>query len=175
MKNQNRYSAQLFFILINFILFFISCATPYQRAGFSGGYSELQVKRDIWKVFFSANAFTSMDTVQTYLIYRCAELTLENNKKYFVVLSLSSNYSTYSYKTPIIRQGEIKRDYTGNYKYYEVQTGGETYSFNKPYAEVLIYMFTELNESTKDTFKELYIYDAKETINLYNDYIEKVY
>jgi hypothetical protein len=56
-----------------------SCATPYKGAEFSGaeGYSEAELQQGIWRASFHANSDTTYETAQTYWLYRCAELTLE--------------------------------------------------------------------------------------------------
>lgn len=51
-------------------------ATPYQAAS-SGqrGYVDQQIETNRWKVSFSGNSLTERQTVETYLLYRAAELT----------------------------------------------------------------------------------------------------
>jgi hypothetical protein len=63
-----------------------ACATPYQKMGFRGGYEDTRVDETTFIVEFSGNAFVSRGTVDTYIHYRCAELTLEAGYDYFVVL-----------------------------------------------------------------------------------------
>jgi len=53
----------------------IGCSTPYQRHGVRGGYSELQLDANTFKVQFSGNGYTARSRVETCLFYRCAELT----------------------------------------------------------------------------------------------------
>ncbi len=66
-------------------LLFISCATSYQKTGFSGGYSEKEIKKDLWKVTFGGNGFTTKDSAQTYWLYRASELTIEKGYDYFEI------------------------------------------------------------------------------------------
>ena len=55
-------------------------ATPYQpldpQSRFSGGYSDQRIEPDRFRVTFRGNSLTSRETVETYLLYRAAELTL---------------------------------------------------------------------------------------------------
>jgi len=54
-------------------------ATPYQplKPGSSaGGYSETKLEGDRWRITFAGNSMTSRETVETYLLYRAAELTV---------------------------------------------------------------------------------------------------
>lgn len=67
-----------------------SCATPtpYHPASptdpaHTDGYHELQVERERWRVVFAGNSLTSRETIETYLLYRAAELTLENGYDWF--------------------------------------------------------------------------------------------
>ncbi|MBN8727606.1 MAG: hypothetical protein J0H15_07865 [Xanthomonadales bacterium] len=70
------------------LLSFLSgCATTYQKSGFSGGFSELQLKGDIWRIRFAGNGYASYETVQTYWLNRCAELALQQGYDGFEILS----------------------------------------------------------------------------------------
>lgn len=60
-------------------------ATPYQAAtpDSSLGYTNQQIETNRWMVSFSGNSLTDRQTVDTYLLYRSAELTSENGYDYF--------------------------------------------------------------------------------------------
>jgi hypothetical protein len=62
-------------------------ATPYQPlapgSAQSGGYSEVKLEQDRWRVTFAGNSMTSRETVETYLLYRAAELTLAQGYDWF--------------------------------------------------------------------------------------------
>lgn len=58
--------------------------TPYQQTGESRyGYTEQAVESDRYRISFSGNSLTERDTVETYLLYRAAELTLERGYDHF--------------------------------------------------------------------------------------------
>lgn len=58
--------------------------TPYQPAGDARyGYSEQRLQSDRYRVSFSGNELTEKDTVQNYLLFRAAELTLADGYRYF--------------------------------------------------------------------------------------------
>jgi hypothetical protein len=62
--------------------------TPYQPSAFSRahyGYAQTETDANRVRVSFSGNAETSRETVETYLLFRAAELTLERGYDYFVV------------------------------------------------------------------------------------------
>ena len=69
-----------------------NCATPYQPKGMLGGYSSEALGNDILDVRFQGNQHSDPNDVNQYLLYRCAELTLENNYKYFVILVNESHF-----------------------------------------------------------------------------------
>ncbi len=79
------------------------CATPYQSSGITGGFSVLQIRDDIWRVQFSGNGFTTRETVQTYWLYRAAELTLEKGYEGFELLS----------QIPLVRPSRSDAVYAG--------------------------------------------------------------
>jgi hypothetical protein len=64
-----------------------SCATTYQTSGMTGGYDQKQLEGDIWRVAFNGNGHTTAETVQTYWLYRCAQLALENQYDGFEIIS----------------------------------------------------------------------------------------
>lgn len=62
-------------------------ATPYQAAmGSQRGYSEQQIESNRFQVQFSGNSLTDRKTVETYLLYRAAELTRLNGYDHFRVV-----------------------------------------------------------------------------------------
>ena len=63
-----------------------ACATKYQPVGFEGGYSEWQVDANTFQVSFNGNGYTERETVEMYLLFRCAELTASNGFDYFLIL-----------------------------------------------------------------------------------------
>ena len=62
-------------------------ATPYQPnirgQAASGGFSEQQLTQDRFRVNFAGNTLTKRDTVERYLLYRAAELTLQQGYDWF--------------------------------------------------------------------------------------------
>ena len=68
-----------------------ACATTYQPVAFTGGYSHVQIDGNTFRVSFRGNAYTSRDRVETYLMYRCAELTAETGHDYFVIVGGSTD------------------------------------------------------------------------------------
>ena len=62
-------------------------ATPYQAAiGSQKGYADQQIETDRWHISFAGNSLTDRQTVETYLLYRAAELTDLEGYDYFRVI-----------------------------------------------------------------------------------------
>ena len=82
------------------------CMTPTAYApatgqGFSRqGYSEHQIEADRWAVTFAGNSLTGKDTVEKYLLFRAAELTLQQGGDYFVMANRDTDQQTRTYTTP---------------------------------------------------------------------------
>ncbi|MDR3508014.1 MAG: hypothetical protein P4L64_08975 [Caulobacteraceae bacterium] len=76
-------------------------ATPYQPlhpgAEQSGGYTEIRIEPDRWKVTFRGNSMTSRDTVETYLLYRAAELTVNQGFDWFETVDRQTDKHTQTY------------------------------------------------------------------------------
>tara|TARA_R110000822_G_scaffold171768_2_gene311518 strand:+ start:222 stop:623 length:402 start_codon:yes stop_codon:yes gene_type:complete len=63
----------------------VACATTYQPKSFSGGYSETQLDSTTVRVTFEGNGYSNRSTVESYLIYRAAEVTVAGGFDWFVV------------------------------------------------------------------------------------------
>lgn len=83
-----------------------ACATPtaYQPATGSGfyrnGYSDQQIEADRFQVSFSGNSLTSRETVERYLLFRAAQLTLERGADYFTLVERDTERRSRTYSTP---------------------------------------------------------------------------
>ena len=82
------------------------CATPtpYQPnvrgAAQSGGYSEIRLEPNRFRVTFSGNSLTSRETVESYLLYRSAELTVAQGYDWFTAADRRTERSTQFYADP---------------------------------------------------------------------------
>ena len=82
------------------------CATPtpYQPRvpgkSTSAGYSELRVEPNRWRVSFAGNSMTSRETVEGYLLFRAAELTLQQGYDWFSVVDRNTDRKTRTYIDP---------------------------------------------------------------------------
>ena len=64
----------------------LASATGYQPTGSDGGYSELQLAPDMYRIAFQGNTYTSQERVADMALLRAAELALAQGAPYFVVL-----------------------------------------------------------------------------------------
>ena len=75
--------------------------TPYQplpSAGSErGGYSDQRLEENRFRVTFTGNGMTSRETVETYLLYRAAELTIANGYDWFVMADRATERHSQTY------------------------------------------------------------------------------
>jgi hypothetical protein len=64
-----------------------ACATTglYQARDGESGYAETRLTQSQWRVEFVGDDFTSRETVETYLLYRAAELTAASGFDWFAM------------------------------------------------------------------------------------------
>jgi hypothetical protein len=65
----------------------VSCATPYQDYGLTGGADVKELRPDVFRVSFGGNGFTTRESVQVYWLKRCADLAIEKGFTGFEILS----------------------------------------------------------------------------------------
>ncbi len=79
-------------------------ATPYQpnRPGqsVSGGFSESRLEASRFRVSFAGNSLTSRDTVERYLLYRAAEITVGEGHDWFSLVERDTDRKTRTYVDP---------------------------------------------------------------------------
>ncbi|MES2897966.1 MAG: hypothetical protein V4759_18215 [Pseudomonadota bacterium] len=84
-------------------------ATPYQPnipgQAVSGGFSEQRLESDRFRVTFAGNSLTSRDTVEAYLLYRAAELTVQQGFDWFTIVErdVERDRRTYVERDPFYR------------------------------------------------------------------------
>lgn len=78
-----------------------ACGTPtaYQPASEGLGYSEQPIEEDRYRVTFAGNTRTPRETVENYLLYRAAEVTLERGYDHFVVVDEETERTTTYHST----------------------------------------------------------------------------
>ncbi len=71
-------------------------ATPYQPlgargTGASGGFSDVRLAADRYRVTFAGNSMTTRERVETYLLYRAAELTADRGYDGFTIVDRATD------------------------------------------------------------------------------------
>lgn len=78
-------------------------ATPYQplaRPGSSaGGYADQQIEANRFRVSFAGNSMTSRETVENYLLYRAAQLTVDRGYDWFTMADRDTEKRSNTYVT----------------------------------------------------------------------------
>jgi hypothetical protein len=87
-------------LVVALALLLAACAgkpTRYQAAQGGFGYSEQQTEENRYRVSFAGNSATSRQTVEDYLLYRAAELTVQTGHDWFQVVDRNTvqEYSGY--------------------------------------------------------------------------------
>jgi hypothetical protein len=80
--------------------FLSACATPYQPMSALGGYREIQLAPDIYRVMFFGNGYTNSELAVEYALRRCAELTQQNGYRYFGILAVNDLSEQRSWNIP---------------------------------------------------------------------------
>ena len=109
-------------------------ATPYQPIGpghaASGGFSDTRITADRYRVTFRGNTLTSRETVENYLLYRAAELTVEQGGDWFLMADreTSRDRSTYVTRDPFYSRPGFHYGYWRPYwRYYGRGPGWRTW------------------------------------------------
>ncbi len=126
----------------------IGCATPYQQSSFRGGYSDTRIDSNTVMVSFKGNGFTGRQKVESYLLYRCAEVTLNDGYDYFVLASedTESKHGYSSTPSTFASTTSASAIATGNSAFGQAQTfgtlnPGHTFTYTKYGGEAVIKMF----------------------------------
>lgn len=79
-------------------------ATPYQPnlpgQQVSGGFSDQQIEANRYRVTFAGNSLTSRETVESYLLFRAAELTVQSGGDWFSVVDRQTDRDRRTYVEP---------------------------------------------------------------------------
>jgi len=141
-------------LVFGLALAMLGCATPYQRQGFRGGFSETQLDENVFRVNFNGNGFTSGERAVDFTLLRSAELAREHGYRYFVILQQSAGYSYSSHTSPTqTHTTGTATSYgsTTTVSAHSTTTGGETTVIAKPGTSNTIVCFKEKPENFQGT------------------------
>lgn len=80
-------------------------ATPYGPSDGRYGYSDQRIEQDRFRVTFSGNISTPRETVENFLLYRAAELTVLEGYDYFIMTEQDTEADTTYNSRPIFHMG----------------------------------------------------------------------
>lgn len=88
----------------------VACATPtpYQpadpksSASFARGYQEQKIENNRYRLSFSGNTSTPRETVEDYMLFRAAELAVENGYDWFTLANRNTEENK-TYRTTVRR------------------------------------------------------------------------
>lgn len=102
-------------------------ATPYQQANAPGsnsyGFSEQRIESDRFRVSFSGNSLTDRETVEAYLLYRAAELTLMEGYDYFRLVDRDTERRTQFRSTGVGPYSPFYPNFYPHWSYYHPYYG----------------------------------------------------
>jgi hypothetical protein len=128
-----------------------ACAspTPYQAAdGSRRGYTEQQIETNRFRISFDGNSLTDRETVETYLLYRAAELTVEEGYDHFMVVTRATDEDT-----RVTSSGAYSSFYSAfpvHYSYYHPRWGW--HGWRDPFWDDVSYRETTRYEASAEIF-----------------------
>ncbi len=92
------------FCIVTFAILGCATPTPYQEAtSFGMGYKDQKLDGEKYRVSFKGNRITERETVETYLIFRAAEITLKEGFDYFTMIQWNTDrYSQVESISPVV-------------------------------------------------------------------------
>jgi hypothetical protein len=125
-------------------LLLAACATSYQPQSFSGGFTETQLDKNVFRVSFRGNGYTDADRAEEMALLRSAELTLKNGFTHFVIIDGKSRASYGTYTTPAQSTTTSSATAFGNSAYGQATTtttGGQSFVITRPSTTNTIVLF----------------------------------
>ena len=118
-----------FLILCAVALSISGCITPYEHHNVwtGGGFDELQLSENSWKVSFRGNEFDDKNRIYDLCLLRCAELTLKNGYKHFSVVTRENTSEVGSFTTPSYTTPSYTTQVGSGLGAFQSTTGGQTY------------------------------------------------
>jgi len=87
-------NSKFFIILVCFVLGALTSCTTYTKSGFSGGFDEIRLGEDVWRVSAKGNARASKDLIANIVMMRSADLAVQNGFSHFAIVSGSRSSQT---------------------------------------------------------------------------------
>jgi hypothetical protein len=130
-----------------------ACATstPYQPASDGGyGFSDQKIEDNKYRITFRGNSSTSREQVENALLYRAAELTVQNGFDYFVMLESDTEARTRRTRSPAFYGYYPYGPYAFPYYAYGWGWGSPFYdSYEREYTRYSAVAFVTLHKGPK--------------------------
>lgn len=139
------------------------CATGYQAQSFSGGFSETQLDKNVFRVTFKGNGYTQSERVEDFALLRSAELTLKNGFSHFAIVDGRQGAEYGVMTTPMQSYTTGSVTAYGNTAYGSTQTtttGGQSFIIKKPSSTNTIVCFNGKPENGMFAYDAKFIYDS---------------
>lgn len=149
-----------YFFIFALLLLLINCATMYKPRGLMGGYSHTSLDKNLFRVTFIGNGYTSQERALDFAYLRCSELVLTNGFKYFVIVNANSYISKSTYRTPTKTKTSGQVQLYDNYAYgsaTSTTTGGQVYNIRKPRVIFVILCFKDKPNVSATIFNASYV------------------
>lgn len=139
------------------------CATSYQAKSFSGGFSETQLDKNVFRVSFKGNGYTGSERAEDFALLRSAELTLQNGFTHFAIVDgrQSNDYGVITTPTQSYTTGSVTS--YGNTAYGSARTtttGGQSFIIKKPSSTNTIVCFNGKPENGMFTYDAQFLYQS---------------
>lgn len=138
-------------VLVSSLIMLSGCISQdYTREQFSSSLTETQLGPNIWKVRFSGGGTWSMASAEDHALLRCADITLQNGSKFFLIASSGATTTNGSVSMPTTST----TTFVGNTA-YTTGGGSNNISYSKPQVSRTIEMHKQ-----KPDVQEI-VYDAQ--------------
>ena len=114
-----------------------ACASNYQSVGFTGGFQEIQLAPNIYRVTFQGNAYTNKTRASDLALLRSADITMQKGFKFFALAEASSTTNYGAIRSP------TTTNFHGN---TATTTGGDVVFIQKPTNTNLVIMMNDRPE-----------------------------
>jgi len=136
-------------LLITAFILLAGCATSYQPEGFTGGYSDMRMGEDLYRVSFEGNGYTDPSRAADFALLRAAKLAISNGASHFAVVDSASSSRQGAFTTPQTSSTTGTVNTYGSTATYNAQTttyGGQTFIVSKPTAQNLVLLVRDPDE-----------------------------
>ena len=139
------------------------CATSYQAQSFSGGFSETQLDKNVFRVTFKGNGYTQSERAEDFALLRSAELALKHGFSHFAIVDgrQSTDYGVMTTPTQSYTTGSVTA--YGNTAYGSARTtttGGQSFIIKKPSSTNTVVCFNGKPENGMFVYDAQFIYDS---------------